>query len=82
MSSDSQEKISKILDMSNKECPSVLFELNKSIQEIKIGEILKLITNRPKSQKNIPKWCIFNNHELFLTDVESGKYIFYIKRKH
>jgi len=82
MSNDSPEVIGKILDMSNKECPAVLFELNKSIKEIKIGELLKLITNRPKSQKNIPKWCLSQNHELFLSDVECGMYIFYIKRKH
>ena len=81
MSSDSPEVIGKILDMTNKECPEVLLELKLSIKEIKVGEILKLITNRPKSQKNIPKWCLDNNQELFLTDTENGMYIFYIKRK-
>ena len=80
MSSESQEVIGIILDMTDKECPYVLFELKTSIKKIKVGEILKLITNRPKSQKNIPKWCLSNNHELILTDTSNGKYLFYIKR--
>ncbi|MCK5045256.1 MAG: sulfurtransferase TusA family protein [Candidatus Heimdallarchaeota archaeon] len=80
MSTDSSEVIGIILDMTDKECPKVLFELNVSIKKIKVGEILKLITNRPKSLKNIPKWCLSNNQELFLMDTSNGKYLFYIKR--
>ncbi|MCK5159711.1 MAG: sulfurtransferase TusA family protein, partial [Candidatus Heimdallarchaeota archaeon] len=68
MSTDSSEVIGIILDMTDKECPKVLFELNVSIKKIKVGEIIKLITNRPKSLKNIPKWCLSNNQELFLMD--------------
>lgn len=82
MSNESSEVIGIIIDMSDKECPAVLFELKVSMAKIKIGEILKLITNRPRSQKNIPKWCLNSNHELFLTDSSNGKYIFYIKRMH
>ncbi|NPE07923.1 MAG: sulfurtransferase TusA family protein [Asgard group archaeon] len=80
MSTESSEVIGIILDMTDKECPHVLYELKTSIKKIKVGEILKLITNRPKSLKNIPKWCLNNNHELFLTDTSNGKYLFYIKR--
>ena len=80
MTSESPEVIGIIIDMTDKECPQVLFELKTSIKKIKVGEILKLITNRPKSLKNIPKWCLSNNHELFLTDTSNGKYLFYIKR--
>ncbi|MHA1171527.1 MAG: sulfurtransferase TusA family protein [Candidatus Heimdallarchaeota archaeon] len=54
MSSESLEVIGIILDMTDKECPKVLYELNVSIKKIEVGEILKLITNRPKSLKNIP----------------------------
>lgn len=82
MSTESSEVIGKILDMTDKECPKVLYELNASIKKIEVGEIVKLITNRPKSLKNIPKWCLTNNHELFLTDTSNGKYLFYIKKMH
>ncbi|NHJ32323.1 MAG: sulfurtransferase TusA family protein [Asgard group archaeon] len=82
MPSENPEVIGIILDMTDEECPILLFELKASIKKIKIGEILKLITNRPKSLKNIPKWCLNNNHELFLTDTSNGKYIFYIKKTH
>jgi len=82
MSSESPEVIGRILDMTDKECPIVLFELKISLNKIKVGEIVKLITNRPRSLKNIPKWCLKNNQELFLKDTSNGKYIFYIKRMH
>ena len=80
MSTESSEVIGIIIDMTDKECPQVLYELKVSIKKIKVGEILKLITNRPKSLKNIPKWCLNYNQELFLTDTSNGKYLFYIKR--
>ena len=82
MTSESLEVIGIILDMTDKECPIVLYELNGSIKKIEVGEILKLITNRPRSLKNIPKWCLSNNHELFLMVTDNGKYLFYIKRMH
>ena len=80
MSSETNEKIVLRLDMTGKECYQIRLELRVQIKTIAIGEIINVITDNPQSQKSMPKWCKINNQELFLSDIQDGKYFFFIKR--
>ncbi len=80
MTSEKNKEIALELDMTGKECYQVRLELRVQIRNIAIDEIIKVITDNPKSPKSIPKWCKLNNQELFLSDIQNGKYFFFIKR--
>lgn len=80
MTSETNEKIALLLDMTGKECFQIRLELRVQINKIAIDEIIKVITDNPQSLKSMPKWCKINNQELFLSDIQNGKYLFYIKR--
>lgn len=80
MTSNMDEKIVLQLDLTGKECYQVRLELRVQINAIAIGEIIKVITDNSQSQQSLPKWCKINNQELFLSDIQNGKYLFFIKR--
>ena len=75
-----KEKIACKLDRTGEECFVIRIDLMKKIKEIKIGEILQLITDNEKSIQSVPKWCRINNQQLFLSDKKNGSFIYYIKR--
>ena len=74
------EKIAAKLDMTGKQCFEIRLILRAEIEKIPIGSLLELITDNPLSEINVPKWCRIHNHELFISDIKEGKYIYYIKR--
>ena len=80
MSSEMNENIAIQLDMTGKECFQIRLELRVQIKALAIGEIIKVTTDNPLSPKSMPKWCKINNQELFLSDIQNGNYIFFIKR--
>ena len=80
MTSFQNERIVLQLDMTGKECFQIRLELRVQINKIAIGEIISVVTDNPQSPKSMPKWCKINNQELFLSDIQNGKYIFFIKR--
>ena len=76
-----KEKVARKLEFIGEECHSIRISLMTGIKEIAIGEILQLVTDNPKSQKSIYKWCRDNNQQLFLSDTKDGLFIYYIKRQ-
>ncbi|MFW9922681.1 MAG: sulfurtransferase TusA family protein [Candidatus Thorarchaeota archaeon] len=78
--SEQKEKIAKILNLQGQECFAIRLEIRMHIPQIQIGEILKVVTDNPLTEKTLPKWCILNEQELYLFTIEDGNYIFYIKR--
>ena len=78
--SEKKEKIALRLDMTGKQCYQIRLELRVQISTVEIGEIIQVITDNPNSPKTLPKWCALNDQELFLSDTQNGKNIFFIKR--
>ena len=78
----SNEKISVVLEFIGKECFEIRLALMKTMKDIQIGDIVKVMTDNPRSRINLPKWCRMNSHELFLSDTSGVINIYFIKRKH
>jgi len=76
-----KEKLACTLKMIGEECFFIRIALMQKIKEIEIDEILQLVTDNPKSQQSVPKWCRINKQQLFLSDTESSIFVYYIKRK-
>ena len=81
MNASSSQKIALVLDKKGIKCSSIRLDLRIKINEIEIGEIIKLVTDEPDSLKSIPKWCEINEQDLFLSDTRGNEFIFYIRRK-
>ena len=72
--------IAKELDYMGWGCYQINLSLRVEIKTIRLGEILKFVTDNPKVNEKIFKWCQTNKQELFLSDFKNGKYYYYIKR--
>ncbi|RLI69740.1 hypothetical protein DRO91_03625 [Candidatus Heimdallarchaeota archaeon] len=72
--------IAKELDCMGWECYQINLSLRIEVKTIHPGEILKFVTDNPKADEKIFKWCQTNKQELFLSDFKNGKYYYYIKR--
>ena len=68
------------LDASGLMCPEPVMLLHNKIDEMAVGEILKVIATDPSTQRDIPKFCAFLDHEL-LEQHDAGKYYIYLIRK-
>jgi len=68
------------LDCTGLYCPVPIFETRKKIDEIKPGEILKLIADDPASEEDISAWSKTTGNKLLKIDKDGDKFIFYIKK--
>lgn len=68
------------LDATGLMCPEPVMLLHNKIDEIAIGEVLEVRATDPSTQRDIPKFCAFLEHEL-IEQREVGKYYVYLIRK-
>ncbi|MBV1914808.1 MAG: sulfurtransferase TusA [Pseudomonadales bacterium] len=68
------------LDTSGLFCPEPVMLLHSKIDELGCGEILEVIATDPSTQRDIPKFCAFLDHQLIEQRVE-GKCFFYLIQK-
>ncbi len=61
-------------------CPIHLLELNESIKQIEIGQILELVTDYDNALEDVPRWCEIFGQE-FVGVIDNGDvYKLYIRR--
>lgn len=60
----SEIKEDHLLDATGLLCPEPVMMLHQKIRDIAAGECLKVIATDPSTQRDIPKFCHFLNHEL------------------
>lgn len=59
-------------------CPEPVMLLHKKIREMAAGDILEVVATDPSTQRDIPKFCTFLEHEL-LEQRESGEGEFFYR---
>ena len=70
----------KVLDCSGLTCPKPVIETAKTIKEIAIGEILKVISTDPGSPPDMEAWSKQTGHAIIDYSQEEEVYIFYFLR--
>ncbi|MBN1298599.1 MAG: sulfurtransferase TusA family protein [Actinobacteria bacterium] len=81
--SDLQEIIpDEILDCTGLYCPAPVFETRKKIDSIGKGKVLQIIADDPASEEDIKSWSKTTGNELLKIEKDSGRFIFYIRKKH
>ena len=61
-------------------CPMHLLTIDEQIKEIKIGEVLSILTDYEGAIEDIPEWCEKTGNEFLGIYEESDHYKFYVKK--
>jgi tRNA 2-thiouridine synthesizing protein A len=73
-------EVAREFDASGLRCPMPILKTKKEIQEINIGEILKVIATDVGTKKDFPAWSSRTGNEILELVEESDKLIWFIKR--
>lgn len=69
------------LDASGLFCPEPVMMLHTKVRELAAGGVLKVIATDPSTQRDIPKFCVFLEHQLLDSSEQDGAYIYWIRKK-
>ncbi len=69
-----------VLDCQNLLCPMPIIKLNTAINQISLGQTLKMLATDPGSQYDVQAWAKQTSHELVETE-KNGKVFSYIVRR-
>ena len=69
------------LDASGLFCPEPVMMLHTKVRELAAGAVLKVIATDPSTQRDIPKFCLFLEHQLLESSEQDGAYIYWIRKK-
>ncbi len=74
-------QVDQTLDCKGLSCPMPIIKLAKTIKKMNSGEVLELLGTDPGSKSDVPAWCEKTGNSFLEQKVESGTFIFYIKKK-
>lgn len=69
------------LDASGLFCPEPVMMLHTKVRELGAGDVLKVIATDPSTQRDIPKFCVFLEHQLLDSCEKDGIYTYLIRKK-
>ena len=69
-----------VLDTQGLYCPEPVMLLHKKIRQAEIGQCVRILASDPSTQRDIPKFCHFLEHELLEQTVEQGVYSYLIRK--
>ncbi|RMD52612.1 MAG: sulfurtransferase TusA family protein, partial [Nitrospirae bacterium] len=61
-------------------CPMHLLNIQKGMMDIKIGQVLSILTDYDGALVDIPEWCDFTGNELIGVFEHDDYYEFFIKK--
>ncbi len=70
-----------ILDASGLNCPEPVMMLHNKVRDLPAGGLLKVIATDPSTRRDIPKFCMFLDHQLVEQSEEGGTYLYWIRKK-
>lgn len=74
-------QVNETLDATGLTCPEPIMLLHNKIRDIQAGNLLKIIATDPSTQRDIPKFCNFLNHQLVSQQENDGTYYYWIRKK-
>jgi len=69
-----------VLDARGLFCPEPVMLLHKKMRELAVGNVLQVLATDPSTQRDIPKFCTFLEHELMEQQVQDGEFIYRIRK--
>jgi tRNA 2-thiouridine synthesizing protein A len=68
------------LDTSKTLCPVPVIKAKQTMDQLKIGQVMRLVATDPGSKADIPSFARMGGHELVATDHSDKQYVFYLKK--
>ncbi len=73
-------EIAREFDASGLRCPMPVLKLKKEIQQIEVGQILKVTATDVGTKKDFPSWADRTRNEILEMREEDDKIIWFVKR--
>jgi TusA-related sulfurtransferase len=73
-------KVSKTLDVRGLSCPIPVFEVNKNIGQINVGETLEVLATDPAAVPDIKAWAERRGHVFLAAEPKNGYMRIVVKR--
>lgn len=70
----------KELDCRGMNCPMPVVNTKMAINQMQVGEVLRMVATDIGSKSDIPAWAKKTGHELLEQREENGEYVFYVKK--
>ncbi len=61
-------------------CPMPIIKVAQKIKELKIGQVLELISTDEGIKQDMPAWCKTTGNEFLGIEEEEGQYRVYVKK--
>ncbi|NRB42476.1 MAG: sulfurtransferase TusA [Pseudomonadales bacterium] len=61
-------------------CPEPVMMLHQQFRKMSIGDELDVVASDPSTQRDIPKFCAFLNHELISQQEIDGEYLYRLRK--
>lgn len=74
-------KVDSTLDCTGLLCPMPVVKTKLVIEDLKPGQILKVISTDKGAKKDFPSFCTETGHSLIKTEEDKGIYTFFIRIK-
>ena len=74
------EQYTTLLDARGLRCPEPVMMLRLNMRKLNIGEILLMIADDPSTTRDIPKFCVFMEQQLLLSETDTSPYRYLIKK--
>jgi tRNA 2-thiouridine synthesizing protein A len=72
--------VDKILDVRGLRCPMPIVKANNAIKEMRVGEIIKVISTDPGSRRDFESWCKKTGNKLLEISEEGGVFTYIIQK--
>lgn len=69
-----------VLDAQGLYCPEPVMMVHTSIRKIDAGQTLCIIATDPSTVRDIPKFCLYLDHELLFQEEKDGVFTYLIKK--
>lgn len=69
------------LDARGLYCPEPVMMLHNKVRDIASGDTMKLVASDPSTTRDVPKFCVYLDHELVDSSEREGEYFYLIRKK-
>ncbi len=74
------QMVNRVLDARGLNCPLPIVKTKKLVEEMKAGEILKVLATDPGSKRDFESWCKKTGNTLLESSFSDGVFTYIIKK--
>ncbi|WP_330926528.1 sulfurtransferase TusA [Candidatus Sororendozoicomonas aggregata] len=68
------------LDTQGLFCPEPVMMLHNKVRDMAPGDVVKVVATDPSTQRDIPKFCNFLDHELLENEARDNRFYYLIRK--